>query len=82
MVEFIKLSHIGKIRSKDIIMVNKQITKQLMSDAQMHHAEQMAKKEKLNIQAKVIESNDNGWKDEICLGFVLCYSFIGLVCFL
>ncbi len=44
------------------IYQNKQRTKQLMSDAQMHHAEQMAKGE-IEYKAKVIESNDNGWKD-------------------
>ena len=48
---------------------NKQRTKQLMSDAQMHHAEQMAKGE-IEYKAKVIESNDNGWKDEFVLVLV------------
>ena len=45
---------------------NKQRTKQLMSDAQMHHAEQMAKGE-IEYKAKIIESNDNGFKDEFVL---------------
>ena len=45
---------------------NKQRTKQLLSDAQMHHAEQMAKGE-IEYKAKVIESNDNGFKDEFVL---------------
>jgi len=48
------------------IYQNKQITKQLMSDAQMRHAEQMAKGE-IEYKAKVIESNDNGYKDEFVL---------------
>ena len=48
------------------IYQNKQRTKQLMSDAQMRHAEQMAKGE-IEYKAKVIESNDNGWKDEFVL---------------
>ena len=51
------------------IYQNKQRTKQLMSDAQMHHAEQMAKGE-IEYKAKVIESNDNGWKDEFVLFLV------------
>jgi hypothetical protein len=49
------------------IYQNKQRTKQLMSDAQMHHAEQMAKGE---IEYKAKHS---------C---IFAYSFIGLVCFL
>ena len=48
------------------IYQNKQRTKQLMSDAQMHHAEQMSKGE-IEYKAKVIESNDNGFKDEFVL---------------
>ena len=45
---------------------NKQRTKQLMSDAQMLHAEKMAKGE-IEYKAKVIESNDQGYKDEFVL---------------
>ena len=48
---------------------NKQRTKELMSDAQMRHAEQMAKGE-IEYKAKIIESNDNGWKDEFVLVLV------------
>ena len=48
------------------IYQNKQRTKQLMSDAQMLHAEKMAKGE-IEYKAKVIESNDNGYKDEFVL---------------
>ena len=51
------------------IYQNKQRTKQLMSDAQMLHAEKMAKGE-IEYKAKVIESNDNGWKDEFVLVLV------------
>ena len=48
---------------------NKQRTKQLMSDAQMLHAEKMAKGD-IEYKAKIIESNDNGWKDEFVLVLV------------
>ena len=51
------------------IYQNKERTKQLMSDAQMLHAEKMAKGE-LEYKAKIIESNDNGWKDEFVLVLV------------
>ena len=51
------------------IYQNKQQTKRLMSDAQRVHAERMAKGE-LEYKAKVIESNDNGWKDEFVLVLV------------
>lgn len=44
----------------------KKQTQMLMADAQMRHAEQMSKGE-LEYKAKVIESNDNGWKDEFVL---------------
>ena len=70
------------------IYQNKQRTKQLMSDAQMLHAEQMAKGE-IEYKAKVIESNDNGFgktnlssllrilKINLCLFFywVICQNF-------
>ena len=48
------------------IYQNKQRTKQLMSDAQMLHAEKMAKGD-IEYKAKIIESNDNGYKDEFVL---------------
>ena len=48
------------------IYKNKQRTKQLMSDAQMLHAEKMAKGD-IEYKAKIIESNDNGYKDEFVL---------------
>lgn len=37
-----------------------------MSDAQMRHAERMSTGE-VEYKAKVIESNDKGWKDEFVL---------------
>ena len=57
------------VKTAGKIYQNKQITKQLMSDAQMRHAEQMAKGE-IEYKAKVIESNDNGYKDEFVLVLV------------
>ena len=51
------------------IYKNKQRTKMLMSDAQSMHAEKMARGEN-EYKAKVIESNDNGWKDEFVLVLV------------
>ena len=48
------------------IYQNKQRTKQLMYDAQMIHAEKMAKGD-IEYKAKIIESNDNGYKDEFVL---------------
>jgi hypothetical protein len=45
---------------------NRQITKQLMSDAQMRHAEKMSTGE-IEYKAKIIESNDQGYKDEFVL---------------
>jgi len=48
------------------IYQNKQKSKQLMSDAALLHSEKMAKGE-LEYKAKIIESNDNGWKDEFVL---------------
>ena len=51
------------------IYQNKQRTKQLMSDAQMRHAEKMSTGQ-IEYKAKIIESNDNGWKDEFVLVLV------------
>ena len=47
----------------------RQQTKMLMADAQMRHAEKMSSGE-LEYKAKIIESNDNGWKDEFVLVLV------------
>ena len=48
------------------IYQNKQKTKRLMSDAQSMHAEKLARGE-IEYKAKVIESNDQGYKDEFVL---------------
>jgi len=54
------------IKAGTHIYKNKQRTKMLMSDAQSLHAERMAKGE-IEYKAKIIESNDKGWKDEFVL---------------
>ena len=54
------------IKTASHLYKNKQTTKQLMSDARMRHAEKMSTGE-IEYKAKVIESNDNGWKDEFVL---------------
>jgi len=54
------------IKTASHLYKNKQTTKQLISDAQMRHAEKMSTGE-IEYKAKVIESNDNGWKDEFVL---------------
>ena len=51
------------------IYQNKQRTKQLMSDAQMLHAEKMAKGEE-QYQGKLLEARQNDYKDEVVL-FIL-----------
>ncbi len=48
------------------IYKNKQQTKMLMSDAQRVHAERMSRGE-IEYKAKVIETNEKGWKDEFVL---------------
>ena len=45
---------------------NRQKTKMLMSDAKMRHAEKMSRGE-IEYKAKIIESNDQGYKDEFVL---------------
>ena len=50
----------GKIYS------NRQKTKMAMADAQLMHAERMARGEE-TYQGKLLESRDNDWKDEIFL---------------
>ena len=54
------------IKTASHIYKNKQKTKQLMSDAQMRHAEKMSTGQ-IEYKAKIIESNDKGWKDEFVL---------------
>ena len=61
------------------IYQNKQKSKQLMSDAALLHSEKMAKGE-LEYKAKIIESNDNGWKDEFVLILVeLVFAFNSII---
>ena len=48
---------------------NKQRTKMTMSDAQLMHAEKMARGEE-SYQGKLLESRDNDWKDEIVLAIL------------
>ena len=48
------------------IYANRQRTKMAMSDAQLMHAERMARGEE-SYQGKLLESRDNDWKDEIVL---------------
>ena len=48
------------------IYKNKQKTKMLMADAQMHHAEKMAKGE-AEYQGKLLEARQSDWKDEFIL---------------
>ena len=60
------------------IYANRQKTKMAMSDAQLMHAERMARGEE-TYQGKLLESRDNDYKDEIVLAiltlpiFVLAY---------
>ena len=48
------------------IYKKKQQTRMKLADAQASHAQKMSHGE-LEYKAKVIESNDNGWKDEFVL---------------
>jgi len=57
------------VKTASHIYQNKQKTKRLMSDAQMRHAEKMSTGQ-IEYKAKVIESNDKGWKDEFVLVLV------------
>jgi hypothetical protein len=54
------------IKTASHLYQNKQQTKRLMSDAQRTHAEKMAKGD-IEYKAKIIESNDQGYKDEFVL---------------
>ena len=51
------------------IYANRQRTKMAMSDAQLMHAQKMARGEE-TYQGKLLESRDNDWKDEIVLGIL------------
>jgi len=52
------------------IYSNRQKTKMAMSDAQLMHAEKMARGEE-QYQGKLLEARQNDYKDE----FVTCYNF-------
>jgi hypothetical protein len=54
------------IKTASHLYQNKQQTKRLMSDAQRTHAEKMARGD-IEYKAKIIESNDQGYKDEFVL---------------
>ena len=51
------------------IYSNRQRTKMAMSDAQLMHAEKMARGEEI-YQGKLLESRDNDYKDEIVLAIL------------
>ncbi len=51
------------------IYSNRQRTKMAMSDAQLMHAEKMARGEE-TYQGKLLEARQNDWKDEIVLGIL------------
>ena len=51
------------------IYANRQRTKIAMSDAQLMHAERMARGEE-TYQGKLLEARQNDWKDEIVLGIL------------
>ena len=51
------------------IYANKQKTKMAMSDAQLMHAERMARGEE-KYQGKLLEARQNDYKDEIVLGIL------------
>ena len=51
------------------IYKKRQETKMAMSDAQLMHAERMARGEE-TYQGKLLESRDNAWKDEIVLAIL------------
>ena len=51
------------------IYANRQKTKQAMSDAQLMHAERMARGEK-SYQGKLLEARQNDYKDEIVLAIL------------
>ena len=51
------------VKAGSHIYQNRQKTKMLMSDAQMHHAEKMANGE-AEYQGKLLEARQSDWKDE------------------
>ena len=54
------------VKTASHLYKNRQETKMLMSNAEKTHAEKMARGE-IEYKTKVLESNDNGWKDEFVL---------------
>ena len=54
------------VKAGSHIYQNRQKTKMLMSDAQMHHAEKMARGE-AEYQGKLLEARQSDWKDEFIL---------------
>src|SRR6056300_879558 len=54
------------VKAGSHIYQNRQKTKMLMSDAQMHHAEKMARGES-EYQGKLLEARQSDWKDEFVL---------------
>ena len=54
------------VKAGSHIYQNRQKTKMLMSDAQMHHAEKMARGEEA-YQGKLLEARQSDWKDEFIL---------------
>ena len=55
------------------IFKNRQKTKMLMADAQMRHAEKMAKGE-AEYQGQLLEARQSDWKDEAVLIILVCPS--------
>ena len=60
------------------IYSNRQRTKMAMSDAQLLHAERMARGEE-SYQGKLLEARQNDWKDEIVL-CILTLPIVILAC--
>lgn len=54
------------VKAGSHIYQNRQKTKMLMSDAQMHHAEKMANGQ-AEYQGKLLEARQSDWKDEFVL---------------
>jgi|SRR5210317_907527 len=57
------------VKAGSHIYQNRQKTKMLMSDAQMHHAEKMARGEEA-YQGKLLEARQSDWKDEWILALL------------
>jgi hypothetical protein len=57
------------VKAGSHIYQNRQKTKMLMSDAQMHHAQKMAEG-KAEYQGKLLEARQSDWKDEWILALL------------